>query len=366
MDVGLVVLLPLGYFRSLTLTVIACSLRALTALRVRSDDSTCNGQRYDAVRTRNGTAVNRYGTGEFPPRVLRRRVRPRSRFLLRSARDIRRPVERNKMITAKNRIPCFTQERLEAISRVLGDTANGLTGSQIGHILENIRVPDVSPDMTKWKRLYNALVEWQNQHQMGNHVILFINKALDPVSYTRDRDSLTWRQRELNLVLSFCGYRVRDDGKVASCEKAATLDDAHRLAGRMKAELERRSCHPEALRFCAAEIVAENCFHAVLEAMKGITSRLRQLSGRSDDGSDLVTACFLGKTPILRINALSSESDKGEQRGFGNLLIGLYGTYRNPTAHEARIEWPMTEQDALDVLTAISLAHRKLDRAVRA
>ena len=48
-----------------------------------------------------------------------------------------------------------------------------------------------------------------------------------------------------------------------------------------------------------------------------------------------------------------------------NLLKGLYGTIRNPLAHNPKIEWDMTEQDALDILTMISLVHRKLDQARR-
>lgn len=36
-----------------------------------------------------------------------------------------------------------------------------------------------------------------------------------------------------------------------------------------------------------------------------------------------------------------------------NLLKGLYGMIRNPLAHNFRIEWDMTEQDALDSLTTI-------------
>jgi len=32
-----------------------------------------------------------------------------------------------------------------------------------------------------------------------------------------------------------------------------------------------------------------------------------------------------------------------------NLTVGLFGTFRNPTAHEARIRWPLTEADALDL-----------------
>ncbi len=66
---------------------------------------------------------------------------------------------------------------------------------------------------------------------------------------------------------------------------------------------------------------------------------------------------------ILAINALRTETDKGEQRGFANLLIGLLGTIRNPAAHNPKIEWPMTELDAFDILTMASLIHRKLDKA---
>jgi ribosomal protein S19 len=32
--------------------------------------------------------------------------------------------------------------------------------------------------MTKWKRLFNALAGAQNQHQVGNHLIMFINRAM--------------------------------------------------------------------------------------------------------------------------------------------------------------------------------------------
>jgi uncharacterized protein (TIGR02391 family) len=65
------------------------------------------------------------------------------------------------------------------------------------------------------------------------------------------------------------------------------------------------------------------------------------------------------------LNSLVSETEKGEQRGFANLLIGLFGTIRNPLAHNPKIEWDMSEQDALDILTMVSLIHRKLDKAHR-
>jgi len=63
---------------------------------------------------------------------------------------------------------------------------------------------------------------------------------------------------------------------------------------------------------------------------------------------------------LLAINPLVTE--KGEQRGFANLLFGFFGTIRNPLAHNPKIEWDMCEQDALDILTMLSLIHRKLNR----
>jgi hypothetical protein len=47
----------------------------------------------------------------------------------------------------------------EAVCRVLGNTEQGLTGKQIEHLFQEIGVADISPSLTKWKRLFNALAE---------------------------------------------------------------------------------------------------------------------------------------------------------------------------------------------------------------
>ena len=83
-------------------------------------------------------------------------------------------------ITFKQRVAPFLAERLEAISKVLAAMNEGLTGSEIDHLLRNCNIPNPTPEMTKWKRLYNAFVEFQNENQIGNHVIVFIRRAMDP------------------------------------------------------------------------------------------------------------------------------------------------------------------------------------------
>ncbi len=261
----------------------------------------------------------------------------------------------------RTRVPPFRPQQLEAIAKVLA----GLTGSEIGHALASCRIPDVDPQNTKWKRLHNALAEFQNEHGVGNHVVVFIRHVLDPACHVGCPERFRDWQAELNKILSLAGMEVRDNGKVCRTVRAENIDDAVARARRLKSALERRQVHPNVLTHCQAEIVAENCFHAVLEAMKSVTTRIRSLSGLDGDGALLVQAALGGNTPRLRVNTFETETQRGEQRGFSCLLIGMYGMIRNPLAHEARIEWPMSEPDALDIMTTISYIHRKLDGAER-
>ena len=96
-------------------------------------------------------------------------------------------------------------------------------------------------------------------------------------------------------------------------------------------------------------------------AIARVAERVRQLSGLSGDGAALVNKASAGLQPALALGPLTTDSEKSEQKGFANLLIGLFGAVRNPLAHAPKTNWPMSEQDALDILTLVSLIHRKLD-----
>jgi uncharacterized protein (TIGR02391 family) len=262
-------------------------------------------------------------------------------------------------------LPCFASAELEAVCRVLGDTTNGLSGAEIAHLLREIRVADTSPSLTKWKRLYNALSEKQNQVQAGNFLIQFVNKAMAPAKYVSAPELFHWRRDGLNVALAFAGYRVREDGLVAHSTRESTVDGARGRAGRLRSLLENRGIHAEVLKYCKAELLEENYFHAVLEAVKGVAERLRSMSGLGSDGAELVNAVFSVKTPILAINSLKTDTELSEQKGIANMLVGIFGAIRNPIAHAPRTVWAMPEQDAIDVFGILSYVHRKLDSATR-
>lgn len=97
-------------------------------------------------------------------------------------------------------IRCFDAPHLEAACKVLADTTMmGLKGDEIGYILKDMGVADPDPAMTKWKRLFNTLVLTQN-NQVGNHLIMFINRAMNPVRYVNAQEQFNWRRDGLNVV----------------------------------------------------------------------------------------------------------------------------------------------------------------------
>lgn len=266
------------------------------------------------------------------------------------------------------RIPPFTSEQLLAISKILAETHGGITGGEITHLLQSCNIPDVSPEMTKWKRLHNAFAEIQNKKQIGNYIVMFINRVMAPVKYTNNPEGFASRKESLNNALAFAGFKVGDDGKVRWVKKAENLSEALARCNRLHTALVVRQVHNDVLLCCKEELLQENCFHAVFEAMKSISCKIRKVSGLDGDGAVLVDQAFAfsdGNAPRLAINSLSTETQRGEHRGFCNLLKGLFGTIRNPLAHNSKVEWEMSEQDALDVFSTISLIHRKLDQAVK-
>jgi uncharacterized protein (TIGR02391 family) len=257
----------------------------------------------------------------------------------------------------------FSPSELEAISAALADTSEGLTGSEIGRLLETLKMADPTPGVTKSRRLYTAFVERQKDSGNRRAILEFIRRAMKPERYVKTPDRFEQLRANLNRALAFSGLAVDASGHLHSVDRAETISDAQRRADELRVDLTARGVHPDVLRFCRAELVADNYFHAVLEATKSIADKLRAKSGVNADGAPLVDLTLCGEVPRIAINELRTHSHRSEQTGFANLVKGLFGMFRNPAAHEAHILWPMSKEDAEDLFSAASLVHRRLDAA---
>jgi uncharacterized protein (TIGR02391 family) len=249
---------------------------------------------------------------------------------------------------------------LEGISRVLGDTSNGLTGTEIGKILQEVNIPDIDSTNTKWKRLYNAFVTFQNRKQLSNNILTFINKSMNPARFIGQNEQYEDTRVELNKRLSFMGLELTDKGQLKRTIQSQTITEAEHKADRLKSKLEQRNTHPTIFKYCKAELLAENYFHTIFEATKSIADTIRNRTGLTEDGSELIDKAFSIKNPLITINDLSSETKESEHKGFANLIKGIFGMFRNTTAHSPKIIWEINEQDALDILSTISLIHRRI------
>lgn len=259
------------------------------------------------------------------------------------------------------KIPPIDGSVLEGISKTLGDTNNGLTGPEIGKFLLEVNIADIDSVNTKWKRLYNAFVDFQNRNQISNNILKFINKSMNPARFVGKHEQFEFLRAELNKRLAFIGLELSERGKFIKTEGATTIAEAQQRANRLKGKLELRNAHPTIYQYCSAELLAENYFHTVFEATKSIAETIRQRTGLTEDGSELIDKAFSIRNPMIQINDLSTETKESEHKGFANLIKGVFGMFRNTTAHSPRIIWKINENDALDILSTISLIHRRLN-----
>lgn len=273
---------------------------------------------------------------------------------------------------ATTRYPMIDESVVRSICEVLGRTEDGLTNKAINEMLAAANIVDPTPKpppgmyvaISKRDRLFNALAVRQRRDQCGNAILLFIGKALSPVRYHTSPDAFEAMREEINVPLAFAGFYVDDAGKLRPKKQAETLSEARRRAMRLRSQLVDRGAHPRLLRYCLSEIEDNNYFHAVLEGSKSLADEIRHRTGRSEDGVPLINAVFeLGSRghPLLALNTMTGDTERSRQNGLANALRGVYGSLRNPTAHEPKITSTMTEQDAVDELGHMSYLHRQLD-----
>jgi len=261
-------------------------------------------------------------------------------------------------------IPKLDENTLEEICNLIGDTNSGLSGSEIGRLLSQSGIDDPEPTITKRVRLFEVLKTRQEKDACSNNVFAFIQRVMDPIRYTSNPDLFRERKNSLNIILVFRGYEIGNNGKIRIVEKVDNLDEAHQRANKLATELNKRKVHSQVLRYCNSELLQDNYFHAVFEAVKGVADRIRETTGLIEDGAELLDKAFSVESPLLVFNSLRTDTEKSEQRGFINLLKGTFGMFRNVTSHAPKIKWPIYEEEAFDLLTLVSLIHKKLDKAI--
>lgn len=251
---------------------------------------------------------------------------------------------------------------LEAIARELGETASG---DQLTRLFGQAGLTDRSGQSTKWRRIYHTLASHQQRVGDGRAVVALIHAIMDPGRWVAKPERYEDARAALNVSLALLKLKLTESGRLVSDEGATTLTEAQQRAQGLRSDLIARGVHEDVLAFCRPQLLQANYFHAVLEACKSVAAKVRELSGLTGDTVDLYDRAFTTKhnMPPIAFNKMTDSWERSEHQGLATLIKGVSLTYRNTTAHAPAVTWATDRSDALDLLTLVSMLHRRLDAA---
>lgn len=268
----------------------------------------------------------------------------------------------------------LNQQQLKAICDVLADTSKGLTKSELSRLLHQCQIQLVDDGssrsnftytigLNKRDWLYNCFVQEINTRNSFAQIYLFIQKALNPVSYTdvNKREKYNFLFEETNKVLLLAGLSINKEGKLCEVVQAKTLDEVDRRVNELRKKLYNRAIHHEVEKYCIKDYLRKDYYDTVFEAAKGLAERVRQITGLTTDGNILFQKAFSRSDPYIFFNSMKTDSEISEFTGLKELLEAIFHLVRNPAAHTPKINWKTDEVKALDILTVISFAHKYLD-----
>ena len=109
---------------------------------------------------------------------------------------------------------------------------------------------------------------------------------------------------------------------------------------------------------------------AASESVQIYCEIIRGLTGRTQDGVDLVNKVFGGKPfavpPEIKLNDLTTDSEKNIQEGQGHLSRGVVTGFRNPITHgpiDTNVPGVFSYLDCLNILSLVSYLLTRLDGA---
>ncbi len=126
--------------------------------------------------------------------------------------------------------PKLNEELLHSLCSIVGDTTEGLSGTQIGKYLASAGIEDPFPGITKRDRLFSALKAQQEKDSCSNNIFSFLIKVMNPVNYVKQPDIFENRRDAINKVLLFAGYELNENGQFKLVDRVTNLTEAQRRA----------------------------------------------------------------------------------------------------------------------------------------
>lgn len=265
-----------------------------------------------------------------------------------------------------SKVPVFSSGTVEKVAKLIAEV---YSGGQITSLFHDANCGRFDPGEgnTKWRRIAQDISRQQFAQGDGRPLLAVACKAVEPgrllsAEYPEAAEHL---HEELDTVLSTEGYGLTGDGRARKLARKATCEEARNKALNLREHLQKRGSHEEVLKHCREELLQDESdyYELVFEAAKGLEDRIRLLSNSTMDGRNLPQNVLGSKNRTVPINSGATKTQRNEQDAVALFVEGVIAGFRNPQAHETRLSWTVTKEDAQDVLGLLSLIHRRLDTA---
>lgn len=260
----------------------------------------------------------------------------------------------------QEKIEPFSLSALEQLAKIIGDN---YTGSEITGFFQKAGFPSIRHDgTTKWRFVYNVFKQLQSDSYGAYQIAKVIEHLCNPEEHFGDAEGHKRVVSQVNEILSFYGLAINDKtGKILRAQNAsAALRSRESEEARL---FDARGLHSEVRKHARLLFCEGRYFHAVFESCKAFDKYVRDKSGLEKHGSELMSTALSLKGP-LKLNTQQTETERNEQEGIMHLCMGLMRAIRNPESHEPELDWAITKEDALDILSLISFLYRRVDKAV--
>src|SRR5690606_1892231 len=124
-------------------------------------------------------------------------------------------------------------------------------------------IKDTSGESTKWRRLCATFKHYQARDGGASRLLDFTRRLLEPSRYVNRQEAFEDARQAINAHLAFAGLEYRPDGNFSVIEAATTIDEAHKRLNTINSKFKGRRIHAEVSKYCKAELLQDNYFHAV-------------------------------------------------------------------------------------------------------
>lgn len=253
----------------------------------------------------------------------------------------------------------FSLSALEQFAKIIGDR---YTGSEITEFFRKAGFPQFQHDgSTKWRYVFSVFEQMQTNPYGHYDISKIIQQLCDPQEYFGNPEGHGKIVNQINEILSF--YNLEVNSKNGNIFVTSTDAGLRSIESEEAKLFDSRIFHPEVKKHAKLLFIEGHYFHAVFESCKAFDKYVGEKSKMDKHGYVLMSSSLSLKGP-LKLNTQRTETERNEQEGLMHLCMGVMRAIRNPESHEPQLDWPITQEDALDILSLISFLYRRVDKTI--